>query len=685
MLSNREKVVFILTVIISFVLTLRAINSLRLVIFGGGASRLIPRDIASRLLKALGKTITQRTVFRSRPLTSLGHALIAWGFMFYLLVNIGDVLQGFIPNYTFMGHSVVGHGYRLLADVLSIGVLIGISALLARRFIVRPAELTTRENVLLHKGVRSGGIRRDSAIVGVFIILHVGARFLGESFKLAATGSDWWQPFANVVAKLWTGCDDRILSIAHHTSWWVALGLIVIFVPYFPYTKHIHIFFAPLNFLLKPERRSLGEMLPLSLGIDNAQLGAGRLEDLHWSQLMDAYACIQCNRCQCVCPAYLAGTSLSPAALEINKRYQLNEEGSAIVAGQTSQHRLIDFAIKEDAVWACTSCGACVEICPVGNEPLRDILDIRRNLTLVAGELPPKGGTPLRNTTVLGNPWGGAPSERVSWADGMNVRTLNEVRETDILYWVGCSSAYEMRNQSIAQSVTRLLKKAGVDFAILGNEESCTGDPARRLGDEALFQKMARRNIEVLSRYTFNTIVTHCSHCFNVLKNEYPPLFIAGDQARRLASQWKVLHHTQLLSDLVKRGRLEPVVELDATITFHDSCYLGRYNNEFNAPRELLAAIPGVKLSEMPRSRERGLCCGGGGGCSWVDVPAERRVADIRMEEALSLKPDVIASACPFCITMFEGSAVKGSTNVRLKDVAELLDESTSVSLERMS
>jgi Fe-S oxidoreductase len=678
-LTTPEKAVFILAVLISSLLALRAINRLRRVIFNNEATRLIPRDIAARSLEALVKTITQRTVFRSRPLTSFWHALIAWGFMFYLLVNVGDILQGFIPNYSFLRLGFIGNSYRLLADVLSIGVLVGITALLARRFIARSTELTTRGNVLLHRGVHSGGIRRDSAIVGGFILLHVGARFLGESFKLAATGSDWWQPSGNMVARLWAGGDVQTLNIAHHVSWWLALGLILIFVPYFPYTKHIHIFFAPLNFVLKPRRRSLGEMIPLSLETDGAQLGAARLEDLPWPQLMDAYACIQCNRCQDVCPAYLAGATLSPAALEINKRYELNEEADVIAAGQTSQHRLLDFAIKEDAVWACTSCGACVEICPVGNEPLRDILDIRRNLTLVAGELPQKGGAPLRNIAVLGNPWGGDPSERMAWADGLNLKTLKEVRETDVLYWVGCSSAYETRNKSIAQSVTRLLQKAGVDFAVLGNEEGCTGDPARRLGDEALFQKMARRNIEVLSKYSFNSIVTHCSHCFNVLKNEYPPLLDEEEQALRPFSNWKILHHTQLLSDLVKKGRLEPVNELNETITFHDSCYLGRYNNEFDAPRELLAAIPGVELKEMPRSRERGLCCGGGGGCSWVDVPAEKRVADIRMEEALSLKSNVIVSACPFCLTMFEGSALASPASVRLKDVAELLDESTSI------
>ncbi|MCI0590282.1 MAG: (Fe-S)-binding protein [Gammaproteobacteria bacterium] len=672
MLTTPEKYFFIIAIVISLLLAMRAINRIRRIIFRN--ARGVPglQAIINRSVEAFIKTLSLETVFRQRPVTSSFHALVAWGFMFYLLVNIGDVLQGFLTNFIFLGRGPVGVAYRLLADVLSVGVLVGITALLIRRFIGRPKELAFNEKVLLHPGVSSGGIRRDSAIVGAFILAHVGARLLGESFSLAMTGSDWWQPFANLLSKLWTGSDPHYLTVAHHAAWWLALGLILVFIPYFPYTKHIHIFIAPLNFLLKPRGNSLVVMKLLDL--DEEKYGAIDLEELDWPQLMDAYACIQCNRCQDVCPSYAAGTTLSPAALEINKRYQLNQKGF------TPNNRLTDFAIKEEAVWSCTSCGACVEVCPVGNEPVRDILDIRRNLTLVQGNLPIKGATPLRNIAILSNPWGGAPSERTAWAERLNVRTMLEVKTAELLYWVGCSSAYEPRNQSIARSMVRLLDKADVDFAILGTEEGCTGDHARRLGDEALFQKMARRNINTISRYSFTRIVTHCSHCFNVLKNEYPALFNATDLSKESIAHWKVAHHTQLLDELVKSKRLQPSHEISEVVTYHDSCYLGRYNGEFDAPRELLRSIPGVDMKEMPRSRENGLCCGGGGGCSWVDMPAESRIADIRMEEALALNPTVIASACPFCVTMFEGSALKSTTSVKVKDVAELLDESVNQS-----
>jgi Fe-S oxidoreductase len=695
-LTPPEKLVFLLAALTSALLTCRGFHRLYRVIRRGrnpGGSDQGDRTLLPRLAETLSKTLTLRTVFRTRPLSGIAHALVAWCYFFYLVVNLGDGLQGFLPRFVFLGEGPVGELYHLLGDLLSAGALIGITTLLVRRFVVQAAELeigrrqSKHDPPLLHSHAVSG-IRRDSAIVGAFILMHVGARFLGESFRLAQTGPHGWQPFASLASRLWGGWGSASLEVARHATWWVAFGLILLFLPYFPYSKHIHLFFAPLNFLLKPRRvprgarvMAPGQMEPIPL--DGEVYGAARLEELPWAQLMDAFACVQCNRCQEVCPATAAGTALSPSALEVNKRYQLNEEGGEIARGKPSRHPLLETVLREDAVWACTSCGACAEICPVGNAPLQDILEIRRHQTLMEGRLPHKGAAALRNIAVLGNPWGGAPSGRMDWTNGLGVRTMREVGQADVLYWVGCSSAYEGRNQEIARAVVRLLQKAEVDFAILGEEERCTGDPARRMGDEALFQKMARHNLATLSRYSFRRIVTHCSHCYHVLKNEYPALMEpparvpSGATDGRTPSVWEVVHHTQLLSELVTTGRLRPAHEINQVVTFHDSCYLGRYNGEFEAPRGLLAALPGVELKEMPRSRANGLCCGGGGGCSWVDVPAERRVADIRMEEALTLKPGVVASACPFCLTMFEGSALKGTSGVQLKDVAELLDEAT--------
>ncbi|MBI3359701.1 MAG: 4Fe-4S dicluster domain-containing protein [Chloroflexi bacterium] len=670
MLTSAEKAVFVLACLASLAFAARGARRINRIIRRGGG-KFMPQDIFPRLGDTIYKTLTQSTVFRSRPLPSLFHALVAWAFMYYLVVNIGDGLQGLLPNFVFLGRGLVGDVYRLLADLLSVAALVGMSALLVRRFVRPPAEFNIRDKTLLHSNARRG-IRRDSAIVGGFILLHVGARFAGESFHIAVGGPDGWRPFASAVSWLWAGWGADSLAVAQHLAWWLALGLILAFIPYFPRTKHIHIFFAPLNFLLKPERETPGVIDALDL--NDSRYGAVRLEDLSWPQIMDAFACIMCNRCQDACPAYAAGTVLSPAALEINKRYQINHEGAAIAEGRTSRQTLLEFAIPTDAVWACTSCAACVDSCPVSNEPLRDILDIRRHLTLDEGCVPRKSAEAMRNVAILGNPWGGDPADRLAWAEGLNVRLMRDEKEVDVLYWIGCSAAYDARNRNIARAMARLLQKAGVDFAILGDEEACTGDPARRMGDEALFQKMARRNTETLSRYSFNRLLTHCPHCYNAFRNEYPALTEIGDWRFEVGSlKFVAVHHTQFINELIRAGRLKPTHEVKEVITFHDSCYLGRYNGEFDAPRAVLAALPGVELREMPRSRRDGFCCGGGGGGMWVDVPAERRVTDVRLEEALSLKPNIVASACPFCMTMFEGSALKG--DLKVKDVAELLEE----------
>jgi ferredoxin len=474
-------------------LSIAGFLSVRLIrILARGHGRPDWKAVPRRILGSLIKTVTFSTVFKMRPLTSLFHGMVAWGFIYYLLVNVGDVLQAFIPDYVFLGEGTIGGIYRLIADLLSVGVLVGMLALIFRRFLIRPHELKTREQTLLHPKARLG-IRRDSAIVGLFIMLHVGARFIGESFHLAAAGSDPGQPFASFVAHLWTALPAGTLNLARHVSWWMALGLILVFIPYFPQSKHLHLFFAPLNFLLHPERRSMGELDPIDFEDSSVeQFGAERLEHLSWKAFMDAYACIMCNRCQDACPAYETGKVLSPAALEINKRYFLNQEGKSLASGETSSQTLIEYAIPTEAVWACTACGACVEVCPVGNEPMRDILEMRRHLVLMENAFPEQLQVAYRGMERTANPWNIAPDKRLEWAEGLHVSTIREKPNAELLWWVGCAPATDPRAQKTARAFVNVLKAAGVDFAVLGPDERCTGDSARRSGNEYLFSELAR-------------------------------------------------------------------------------------------------------------------------------------------------------------------------------------------------
>lgn len=665
MLTTSEKALFLLASLITLYFTLRAIQ--RLVgIIGRGQGHVDWGLAVRRLLSVVLKTVSTAPVFRARLWTSLFHGLVAWGFMFYLLVNAADVLRGFIVDFRPFGEGAAGALYRLLADLFSVGVLVGMVALVVRRFLLRPASLSVRERVPLHPEAR-GGIRRDSAIVAGFILIHVGSRFLGESFELAAASRDVWQPFASAVAALWAGVEPAALEVSRHVFWWLALGTILAFIPYFPYSKHIHLFFAPLNFLLQPERRSMGALDALDFEDETIeQFGVERLEHLSSSALMDAYACIMCNRCQDSCPAYETGKVLSPAALEINKRYFLNQEGTRLAAGEASSQTLLDFAISAEAVWSCTACGACVDICPVGNEPMRDILEVRRHLVLMENAFPEQLQAAFRGMERTANPWNIGPEERMKWAEGLDVPTAAQRPRAKILWWVGCAPATDARAQKTARAFARVLNAAGVDFHVLGSEERCTGDAARRAGNEYLFNEMAIGNVEMLNRLAPERIVTTCPHCLHTLKNEYPAF----------GGHYEIVHHTQLLEELINAGRLRlDVGSPDGPITFHDPCYLGRQNGVYEAPREALRRTGG-ELTEMPRNKAKSFCCGAGGAQMWKEEEEGReRVSANRLREAQGVGADTLAVACPFCMIMLGDAAREVGDPVQVRDVVEIVAE----------
>ncbi|MGB7875163.1 MAG: (Fe-S)-binding protein, partial [Anaerolineales bacterium] len=383
MLTLVEKILFVIAVLSSLYFTWLGVQRI-IKIIGRGQGKPDWSLAWKRLWEVALKVLTFRTLLRFRLIPSLLHLLIGWGFLYFVLVNVAELLQGYIPDYRFLqGTGALGNTYRLLADIFTLAVMLGIVGMAIRRFVFRPSVLTVRESTTLDPRARAG-IRRDSAIVAAFIFIHISGRLLSESVFLAGNGPDAWQPFATMVAGLWSGMNEGTRSVLERIGFWMSIGSIVAFLPYFPYTKHVHLFFAPINFLLKPERKSIGQLGYVDFEDESIeQFGATNLEHLGWEQLLDSYACIMCNRCQEVCPAYNTGKVLSPAALEINKRYYLNhEEGTAFANGEGSKP-LTEFAISEEAVWACTACGACVDICPVGNEPMRDILDIRRSLVLM--------------------------------------------------------------------------------------------------------------------------------------------------------------------------------------------------------------------------------------------------------------------------------------------------------------
>ncbi len=666
MLSMPERVAFLLLVVVCGAFAYQGFSRVvKIVLRGRGADR--TDGVAGRLVKALIDVGLQKPVFKARPWVSVFHAFVFFGFSFYLLVNVGDLLEAFVPGWTTIGKGGAAGLFNLLADVLSVLVLVGMVALLFRRFVQKPKALSFNANVRIHPGVDGGGVRRDSLIVGVFILLHVGARWLGTVFHLAENGhGNPWLPTASLVAPLFNGMSPAALETAVHVCWWLAMGLIVVFLIYFPRSKHLHLMVAPVNLALE-RRTPRGQLDPVA---DPAQPGAREITDLSWPQILDGWACIQCNRCQEVCPAHGAGTPLSPAALEINKRYFMNDNAAVLAAGGGSSS-LLDFATSVDAVWSCTTCYACVRICPVGNEPMIDLIDLRRGLVF-DGEAPDDLAEVLRGLDEKGNSFGDSPRKRARWAKkGLDFKIKNANRKpVEYLWYVGDFASYNPDCQEVSIKVARILQRAGVDFGILYEKERSAGNDARRTGEEGLFEALAEHNVATLEACEFDKIFTTDPHTYNALKNEYAP---HGGRYQHIQ------HYSTLLLELIRDGKIPISYGLGGRATYHDPCYLGRYNGGFDDPRDVIRAC-GVELVEMPRNRENSFCCGAGGGRIWMQDHQDmtERPSESRIREALGLGAiDYFVVACPKDLSMYR-DAVKTSGNegeIEIKDIADFVAE----------
>ena len=667
MLTSTEKIIFIILAMSCFISSYYTFKKMFSVIsLGGGKLEWV--KIAKNWRVGLGAFISQKTLFKTRPVIGFIHALVAWGFSLYLLVNLMDVLYGFIPNFKFFPNHFIGDIYRFFVDIFTVLVLIGIIYFIVRRFIQKDKRLIINEPVLLSNSAVEG-MRFDSMIVGSFITVHVGSRFLSASFEIAGNHSDWSQPAANLVAKMWSGLNPETIIFMEHVTWWLALGLILMFLPYFPYSKHAHLFMGPINIMAATNRKSMAALEKIDFeDEDIEQYGAAQIQHLPQTQLLDGYACIQCNRCQDACPAYETGKELSPSAMEINKRYFFNENLDTLASGQSVDSALTNWMLTEEAAWSCTTCGYCVEVCPVGNEPMVDILIARQDLVMMESKFPKDAMETFEKMENYGNPWGLSPQDREIWMEGHDVPLIRDKKQVDILYWAGCSGAYDARGKEISQSVVDIFNKANIDYACLGNEEMCTGDSARRIGNEYLFQTMAEQNKETLEKYEFKKIVTQCPHCFTTLKNDYAELGIELD----------VVHHSQFIDELIEENKISPQPWVDDDVTFHDPCYLGRHNNEYDAPRSVLQSVlRDGEIKEMELSKSNSFCCGAGGGNMWYEIKTGDRINQNRVKQAVDTKSKTVAAACNFCNIMLEDGVktTQNEENILVLDIAEMVSK----------
>jgi Fe-S oxidoreductase len=475
-----------------------------------------------------------------------------------------------------------------------------------------------------------------------------------------------WSPGGWVFAKAFLGASQASLLLAHRSLWWfhvfLTLGAII-YVSVWN-AKLFHIIWDPVNVFF---RNSGPRGALASIDFEKTeQFGASKIEDFSWKQLLDLDACTRCGRCQDACPAYFSGKALNPKqVIQDLKKHLYDVYPCYLTLKPTDKRReMLGEVITEEVIWDCTTCRACQQACPVYIEHIDKIIDMRRNLAMEKSKFPEAVQEALKSLGTRGHPYRGTTATRTSWCEGLNLGTVGDAKDIDVLYWVGCSAALDDRNMKVAQATAKVLQAAGVKFAILGEEEACCGDPARRMGDEYLFQTICRQNIEILKGHNVQKILTTCPHCFNSLKHEY----------QQFGGNYEVVHHTQYLAGLLKDGRLKIKNPASLKATYHDSCYLGRYNDIYEEPRAILRALNSHNI-ELPRHKTSSFCCGGGGGHMWMEEDPDKRVNTRRVEEVISTGADCVATACPYCLTMFEdGLKAKGAEErVRAMDLAELL------------
>jgi Fe-S oxidoreductase len=618
-------------------------------------------DLPVRVAREGSHVLAQRKLFQ-RFVPGLMHALIFWGFLVLLstIFEVGG--QAIDPAFEIPwigGTRWLG----LLQDVFAAGVLVGIVLALAIRIGQRPERFVGSHRVEAYR------------ILGL-IFWIVLTLFLGRGARVAlGLAPDWWwTPVSTATAELFAWMSGGWQRVAMWTALWLHLAIVLGFLVYLGYSKHLHIATSAINVFFA-NTRPRGTLTPLRIDLESAEsedvhLGAATLTDLTWKESLDLYACTECGRCQSACPAWNTGKPLSPKLLIMNLRDHLFEEGPRVLAARRGGAEpveptpLVPDVVDDEVVWACTTCGACMQECPVDIEHVDTIVDLRRNLVMAESRFPAEAGALLRNLEGTSNPWGLPQGTRADWAEGREVRVVAEgERAPEYLYWVGCAGSFDDRAKAISRAVVDVLQRAGVSFAILGPRELCTGDPARRIGNEYLFQTLAEANVQTMREAGVTKVIANCPHCFNTIRNEYPDY----------GGRFEVIHHSQLIAALVADGGLRPGPGERATVAYHDPCYLGRHNDVYDDPRRALEAVSGVQTVEMPRHAERGLCCGAGGARMWMEERIGKRINQERMDEAAATGADTVGVACPYCLIMLDDGARARGDDMRVLDLAQVV------------
>jgi Fe-S oxidoreductase len=622
----------------------------------------IPSDRLPERLKIFLTEVLLQSRVREKRFPGLAHTFIFLGFIVILPHTIELMIAGIFPGFSFARFVPAIYGYyAVLADILALLVLVGLAYCVLRRLIFKPKYLTD-------------GL--DSRLIILLTTLIIVSFFSVNAFRIAfhpetlqGLHGDYVISFPIATLLGLEYLPRQGLFFGLEASYWIHLAVILYFLVYIPGSKHLHILAAVPNVILAPLDTPKA-MLKSDLEDEDIEtFGLGKVSELNWQNVLNLYACTECGRCEEQCPADLTGKPLSPKAVVVDLKDDLigqlaeNENPIEPIVREGSP-------ISEDVIWSCTTCRACESICPLHIQHLDFILEMRKSLVLMESRFPEELQETFNNLEYQFNPWGFAAETRSEWCRGLDVALMSDHPEAKILYFVGCAGSFDERGKVVARAIVNLLKKADVDFAILGPEERCTGDAARRAGNEYLAQELIQANLETLGRYRPAKILTGCPHCYNTLKHEYP----------QFGPMPEVVHHTEFFANLIQNGILRPKASPEATVTVHDSCYLCRWNDMIDAPRKILGTIDGLQVREMERSGRKGLCCGAGGSRMFMEEKIGKRINIERVEEVTTTKADTLVAACPFCNTMLNDGVKETASTIAVKDIAEILDQATDSS-----
>ncbi len=629
-------------------------------------------EIGTRLKNTFVFAFLQTKLLRDK-FAGILHLCIYWGFVILLLVVVESLIEGFFHGFSFafLGKPV----YSIITVTQDFfGALVFCTVLfsLFRRYIGTPKRLQVEASS-----------KADATLI-LFLIMMVMVTMFGQNIERIALGhSQGYRPISDFLYNIFKPQGSAAM---YGAFWWGHIAVVLGFMNYLPYSKHFHVLSSvPNTFFSNYDIEPTGILKPINFEDESiTQWGAKDIKDLSWKQVLDGYTCTECGRCTSVCPANTTGKLLNPKLIVTKIRKRTTELGPIVTEGKTEEipHPLVPDFISPQELWACTTCMACVQECPVMIDHVTSIIDMRRNLVMMESDFPEELNTVFRNLENNESPWAFGANERNDWIDELSdeldkegkpnslkkLSNIGSADDLDVVFWSGCMGAFDTRYRNATKSFAQIMNEAGVKYGVLGSEEKCTGDPARRLGNEYLFSTFAQQNAETLKRYNVKKVVTACPHCMHSLKNEYTEFGVNLD----------VQHHTEFISDLITSGKIKPKNEIKETVTYHDSCYLGRYNDIYDAPRKTLDNIPGLNIVEMDKNRDKGMCCGAGGGRMFLEEHEGKRVNIERTEQALKTGATTIAAACPFCMTMMtDGIKEKGKTEeVKIKDISEIVLES---------